>query len=192
MKYILKFKIALDFLLKKEKLNYMKKFFETNSFEEIPIYSKYRNLNFFKTIKLKRYRKIDFNKYKNLRMKNIVLLNYAIIHLDKIIKYSINLKIKNYISLITITNWNEYKLNKYPIQPNFWVCSKREEILPYIILTKAYTKEAFEVIEYLKKCDKYNKYVVLDYSRTIKEKEECFRVFIIPEIYINYINISNY
>lgn len=162
------FSRQIDALLRREKLDDLSGFLEYETFEEVPLFSRYQNISFLSRL--------------TVHDRNTVLIGFALRHLDRIIQYAakhldVN-AFSNYFAMLSIIDWDECTPEYGQILPCFWITSKATEILPCMRLVIGHSKEAKEVRTCLSDVGEESRFVVLDYAELPKH-DEIFRVFVV-------------
>ncbi|MBI0028407.1 hypothetical protein H3S88_10680 [Gilliamella sp. B14448G11] len=165
-----KFDKEMQFLIKKEGLDDFSVFFsDYETFEEIPLFSRFKHISFLSSL--------SFNeKNKILIKKCLELINTCKL---KVKDYIDDKNINNYFICVSLTDWEDYEEINC-LTPNIYISRKKNWLLSLLKLKHSQTIEENLIREYLFSIKEF------DYTVLISKDFEAYkRVYIVHKSIIN-------
>ncbi|MBB5631201.1 Imm15 family immunity protein [Sphaerisporangium krabiense] len=113
-----RFKTELFRLIHDEGLDRFGELMEATLFEELPLYSRYSQLQFLDPL--------------SMSEKNRVLIRAAVAHMVKVVEYSHNYyadRTYDYVCMVSVTGWGDSDGRSEWLTPNLWIGNPRNDKL---------------------------------------------------------------
>lgn len=159
------FKSKFIDLMKKEGLNNYSNYFSAfDSFEEIPLFSRYNNISFLKSL--------SFNEKNKYLIKNgIDIINYIIGISPQYLRED---EMNDYLIGISITDWDLEDYNEINcLTPNIYISRKKRWLLSCLRLTQKNSIEENLIKEYLFSLDINDNGIYVATKNNDKHKRVC-------------------